>query len=173
MLLNSLGFVDILYSKPKLSILGSRSNLAGILFVWVSVISVCFMLEERHPGISRLCADELFSNLCELFGFNIHKNFPLLLFKNDWWGAWREQGTLWFRSLQRSPPCPSLTYHEVQGKNRQPTVQWAQKPWQCWELEAGVGGRQYLLPSPLPSVRAGVRQHGWRGTPERALLACN
>lgn len=32
-LLNSLGFVDILYSKPELSILGSRSNLAGILFV--------------------------------------------------------------------------------------------------------------------------------------------
>lgn len=87
------------------------------------------MLEERHPGISHLCVSELFCNLRELFGFgfNMYKNFlALSLFKSDWWGVWREKGTFWFSSLQRSPPCPSLAFREVQDRNWQPAV-FAQK----------------------------------------------
>lgn len=118
------------------------------------------MLEERRPGISHLCVSELFRNLRELFGFefNMYKNFLLLLLlKSDWWGVWREKGTFGFTSLQRSPPCPSLAFHEVQDRNWQP----------------GVFAQKAVSTQALALSRAGSWNQGiWRQVSQGARLSC-
>lgn len=70
-----------------------------------------------------------------------------------------------------------LATHSICTKGSEPTNLGMQQGWELepQHLEAGTCGRQCLLPSHLPSVRASIGQHGcvlsWRGTPERLLTS--
>lgn len=91
-----------------------------------------------------------------------------------------------FHSLERSPSCLSLTYHEVQGRSWQRAV-FAQKAVRAQTLARSRAGswnhniwrqvsvRGSLLPSCLPSVRACIRQHSrvlsWHGNSHRVLTS--